>query len=254
MLRAARAADDPDGPGRPRARRRGTMPRASWRRRSAPGWLTDLKIGAAFPTDHPLHVGAPGVFPVPDAVAKCDRRGGRCAEPRLGRPRRHADARRSTASASPSAKDHPGLAGPRDCITAGARTTRACRRWICSSRPTRTLLAAALLERRCRSRRRPRARMPAAYVTEPDAGCAPLAVPHLAAALRQAVGERPVLAAAPAAVLGRCVLAVPPSVGLPRLRRRRWHRWRPRHFGRRGAGAARHRAAAGVDLRGRRLR
>lgn len=26
---------------------------------------TDLKIGAAFPTDHPLHVGAPGVFAVP---------------------------------------------------------------------------------------------------------------------------------------------------------------------------------------------
>ena len=28
--------------------------------------LTDLKIGAAFPTDHPLHAGAPGVFPGPE--------------------------------------------------------------------------------------------------------------------------------------------------------------------------------------------
>ncbi len=30
---------------------------------------TDLKIGAAFPTDHPLHVGKPGVFPAPDTAA-----------------------------------------------------------------------------------------------------------------------------------------------------------------------------------------
>ena len=29
---------------------------------------TDLKVGAAFPTDHPLHVGMPGVFPVPDTA------------------------------------------------------------------------------------------------------------------------------------------------------------------------------------------
>jgi len=30
--------------------------------------VTDLKLGAAFPTDHPLHVGVPAVFPVPDAT------------------------------------------------------------------------------------------------------------------------------------------------------------------------------------------
>jgi len=30
--------------------------------------VTDLKLGAAFPTDHPLHAGAPAVFPVPDAT------------------------------------------------------------------------------------------------------------------------------------------------------------------------------------------
>ncbi|UZF94914.1 thiamine pyrophosphate-binding protein [Bosea sp. NBC_00550] len=29
--------------------------------------LTDLKIGAAFPTDHPLHAGAPGIYAVPEA-------------------------------------------------------------------------------------------------------------------------------------------------------------------------------------------
>jgi len=30
--------------------------------------VTDLKVGAAFPTDHPLHAGVPGVFPVPAAT------------------------------------------------------------------------------------------------------------------------------------------------------------------------------------------
>ncbi len=30
--------------------------------------VTDLKVGAAFPTDHPLHVGGPGVFPLPEAM------------------------------------------------------------------------------------------------------------------------------------------------------------------------------------------
>jgi thiamine pyrophosphate-dependent acetolactate synthase large subunit-like protein len=37
--------------------------------------VTDLKIGAAFPTDHELHVGSPGVFPVPAAsraIAQAD--------------------------------------------------------------------------------------------------------------------------------------------------------------------------------------
>ncbi len=36
---------------------------------------TDLKLGAAFPTDHPLHAGAPGVFAVPEtarAIAGAD--------------------------------------------------------------------------------------------------------------------------------------------------------------------------------------
>jgi thiamine pyrophosphate-dependent acetolactate synthase large subunit-like protein len=31
--------------------------------------LTDLKVGAAFPTDHPLHVAPPGIFLVPQAAA-----------------------------------------------------------------------------------------------------------------------------------------------------------------------------------------
>jgi thiamine pyrophosphate-dependent acetolactate synthase large subunit-like protein len=30
--------------------------------------VTDLKVGATFPTDHPLHIGSPGVFPLPEAM------------------------------------------------------------------------------------------------------------------------------------------------------------------------------------------
>ena len=30
--------------------------------------VTDLKIGAVFPTDHPLHAGAPATFPVQEAA------------------------------------------------------------------------------------------------------------------------------------------------------------------------------------------
>jgi acetolactate synthase-1/2/3 large subunit len=32
--------------------------------------ITDLRVGAAFPTDHPLHCGAPGIYLVPQAVEK----------------------------------------------------------------------------------------------------------------------------------------------------------------------------------------
>jgi thiamine pyrophosphate-dependent acetolactate synthase large subunit-like protein len=30
--------------------------------------ITDLKVGAAFPTDHPLHAGPPGIYLVPEAI------------------------------------------------------------------------------------------------------------------------------------------------------------------------------------------
>src|SRR6516225_567990 len=47
--------------------------------------VTDLKIGASFPSDHPLYVGSPRAI-TPDSVEEC-----RCrAQPRLGRSRRRA--------------------------------------------------------------------------------------------------------------------------------------------------------------------
>ena len=50
---------------------------------------TNLKIGAAFPTDHPLHIGSPATF-VTDDVIDGDQGCRRHPEPRLGRSRRHA--------------------------------------------------------------------------------------------------------------------------------------------------------------------
>ncbi len=70
--------------------------------------VTDLKVGAAFPTDHFLHAGAPGVYAVPE-VAGRDSRGGRHPQPRLGRSRRdpQGGVRRKCAGGD----DHPGVAG-----------------------------------------------------------------------------------------------------------------------------------------------
>ena len=31
---------------------------------------TNLKVGAAFPTDHPLHIGSPATFVTDDVIAK----------------------------------------------------------------------------------------------------------------------------------------------------------------------------------------
>ncbi len=56
---------------------------------------TSLKVGAAFPTDHPLHVDAPQNF-TKDELTPLLKRGRRHPQPRLGRSRRHLeDARRS---------------------------------------------------------------------------------------------------------------------------------------------------------------
>ena len=81
---------------------------------------TNLKIGAAFPTDHPLHIGYPGDL----RHRRPDRRGEgrrRHPEPRLGRSRRHlqGDRRRAVGDRDPGvARPEPaqrlehGLRGP----------------------------------------------------------------------------------------------------------------------------------------------
>ena len=144
---------------------------------------TDLKVGAAFPTDHPLHVGMPGVFPVPDTAAAI----------------READVilsldwvdlggtlRAAFGGAQPGARiiqvsldhvlhngwsaDHQGLP-PVDLFIAAD--------------PDATVSA---LLTQCPAGE---AAARAWDVHSPDAGAA-LAVPHLAAALFEAVGDRPV--------------------------------------------------------------
>ena len=63
--------------------------------------LTDLKVGAAFPTDHPLHAAPPGVFLTPDAAGG-GARSRRDPEPRLGRSGGHAQAGLGATTTSPS--------------------------------------------------------------------------------------------------------------------------------------------------------
>ena len=91
--------------------------------------VTDLKIGASFPTDHPLHAGAPRDV-TPESVpairnADVDR------EPRLGRSRRRA----ACASAPRLPRKSSRCRSTTASITAGAWTIRPCRRSISSSPP-----------------------------------------------------------------------------------------------------------------------
>ena len=130
LLKAAKNIRDAD---RARvAQRRGAGTRASrLPRRLGARVITDLKVGASFPTDHPLHrrraVGADAGCRRPRGA----RQGRRDPQPRLGRSRRHAEGRarrrprtpRSSASRSTISihngwsMDHQGLA-PVDLLLA----------------------------------------------------------------------------------------------------------------------------------------
>ncbi len=80
-----------------------------------------------------------------------------------------------------------------------------------------------------------------------------LTVDHLADALARARSATGRSRSPTYRCRGTAQLAVPPSARLSRRRRRRRRRRRTRHFGRRGAGAERHRPAAGRGLRRRRF-
>ena len=128
MLQGAKRAADP---GRPRVAQRGRLEAAhrSSPRRSTRRVATNLKIGAAFPTDHPLHVAPPATFASDELIAArasdadvilsldwVDLGGTFKAHRRRRRPPRSSRSRST-----------------RTCTTAGAWTTRACRRSTCSS-------------------------------------------------------------------------------------------------------------------------
>ena len=145
--------------------------------------LTDLKIGAAFPTDHPLHAGTPGVFPVPPAAAAL----------------RDADAVLSL--------DWVDLAGTLRTACNGTTSARVIQvsldhtlhnGWSMDHQglPSVDLFIAAdpdemALALAARLQPAPPAALPEMRAPDmPPPG--PLGVPALAAALRRAVGERPV--------------------------------------------------------------
>ena len=146
--------------------------------------MTDLKVGAAFPTDHSLHVGTPGVFPAPAALAALKQ-----ADVVLSLDWVDLAGALNTAfdGGPPAARiiqvsldhvlhngwsgDHQGLP-PVDLFIAADPDA----------------VAAALLDLLPPSAP---AEATGAQPPQPDPA-APLAVPHLAAALRQAVGARAV--------------------------------------------------------------
>ena len=145
--------------------------------------LTDLKAGAAFPTDHPLHAGPPGTF-LSKPRAALSRAPTSILAPRLDRPRRHAGAR---PYGDAGRRDgHLRARRTRRCTTAGARTTRAAagRHLIAGDPDARRA--------RCSSRRRaaapapyrPRAARPAARDRADEPATASAAPPRRSAARR----------------------------------------------------------------------
>jgi thiamine pyrophosphate-dependent acetolactate synthase large subunit-like protein len=145
--------------------------------------VTDLKVGAAFPTDHPLHVSSPGVFPLPEASRAVAQAGVILSLDWVDL----AGTLRTACAGAPRATviqvsldhqlhngwtmDHQGLP-PVDLFIPAEPDT------VCAAMLALLQPAAA-------------AAQPAPAM--PDApGAGPIVVPMMAAALRRAVGERPV--------------------------------------------------------------
>ncbi len=146
--------------------------------------VTDLKVGAAFPTEHPLHAGVPGVFPGGDALAAI---AGADVVLSLDWVDLAGALRTAFGGAAPTAKiiqvsldhvlhngwsgDHQGLPAIDLFVAADPDEMAAA---LSALLPPGTAAAPAHTE-----------------APRPDLA-SPLAVPHLAAALREAVGARPV--------------------------------------------------------------
>ena len=211
--------------------------------------VTDLKIGASFPTDHPLHVGAPGtLLPVPEALEVL-------AEADVILSLDWVDLSGTLKAAKTSATviqvsvDHH-LHNGWSMDYQGLPTVDQ----FLAGDPDQTV--PALLEHLGGPRK-------SAVVSAPSRAIAKTvrwSTDRRASGFRLAPGRRRSrgIAHASAAVLERRMVAVPPSARLSRRRRRRRCRWRTRHFGWRGArterlSAKRFGPAPGRDLRRRRL-
>ena len=230
LLKARQAPADPRRPGVARRRRRGSSASRS-PRRSARACAPTCKVGAAFPTDHPLHVDAPMV--VHQGRADAAPQGGRRhPQPRLGRSRRHPQAARRAAGR----QGDPGLARPSapQRLEHGLPGPAAGRSLHLGRSGYRDATRPGVSRRWARARPRPVRREPAA-VQPARRGARRRRGPRPCAARRGRQARRH--AHPSAALLAELVLAFPPSARLSRLRWRRRRRRRPRHFGRRGARA-----------------
>ena len=202
--------------------------------------VTDLKIGASFPTDHPLHVGAPGtLLPVPEALEAL-------AQADVILSLDWVDLAGTLKAAKTSATviqvsvdhhlhngwsmDYQGLP-PVDLFLAGDPDQTVPALLEASRRPAHSI---------GRFRAVPRFTETVRWSAD---GRAPGA--RLAASRRRSRN----VADTPAALLERRMVAVPASARLSRRRRWRRRRWRTRHFGWRSACAERQRTAPGRGLR-----
>ena len=217
--------------------------------------VTDLKVGAGFPTNHPLHAGAPGIYAVPEAreaIARADvilsldwtdLAGTLVAA--FGRRRARRD-------------DHPGLAG--SCVAQrlehGPSGPAGSRRVVVR----RSRSGCAATGRRARQVRAQREGLRIRVRIDAEARVrragARRRSDHDGASLdgpaRGGEGTRRFVRA-PAARLGRQALGLLPSARLSGLRRRRRRGRRPRHLGRRRARVEGQRASADLHRRRRRL-
>ena len=123
--------------------------------------VTDLKIGASFPTDHPLYLGAPRAI-APESVEGLEERRRR-TQPRLGRSRRRHALRRRRRRPRRSSRFRSTTAS----TTAGAWTIRPCRRSICCSSADPDLVVPELVKAIGKSAK-PHAMPSAAHVSDKE--------------------------------------------------------------------------------------
>ena len=149
--------------------------------------VTDLKCAAVFPTDHPLHAGAPATFPVQEAaqaIAAAD------VILSLDWVDLAGALKAACGTVAPAAQGDRRSRSIISSTTAGAWITRRCRRPICSSPPTPTPWSRRCWRicrgRQARDGREPRRRRRSRPVEQ-----ATISVAQMTQALRQAIGARP---------------------------------------------------------------
>ena len=201
--------------------------------------ITDLKMAAAFPTDHPLHAGPPGNFLAPECATAL-----RAADVVLALDWYDVAGTLKQAFGNDAIAAHVINVSPDAMVHRGwsmdyQGLAPADDYWLCApdrvvddcSRASRRVRA-----RRMRARQRPRrARRDAPPATPSAAVAGPISIRMLADALNAETAGRQHLPHPRAARLARQLPRLPRPHGLPRARgrRRRWRRPRTRRSARR---------------------